>query len=93
MTIFVTELSDLFKIGLGMVSAFFVYHYGGYQEAPYLNWPLLPRHIVPSSSLFAIISIVVITGTGNAVNLPDGMDDLTSGCAAIGLATVKLRRV
>ncbi len=73
----------LFQIGLGMVLAIFVYHYGGYQEAHYLNWPLLPRDIVLPASLFAIIAIVVITGTSNAVNLTDGMDGLASGCVAI----------
>lgn len=36
-----------------------------------------------SVPLFVIVTIVVIAGTSNAVNLTDGMDGLASGCVAL----------
>ncbi len=73
----------VFQIGLGVLLALFIYYHGKYDQAHYLNWPFLPRDIVLPTWLFAIISVVVITGTSNAVNLTDGMDGLASGCMAI----------
>ena len=73
----------VFQIGLGMLMALFIYYHGKYNQAHYLNWPLLPRNIVLPTYLFAIITVVVITGSSNAVNLTDGMDGLASGCVAI----------
>ncbi len=73
----------LFQVGLGVLLAIFIYYHGKYAAAHYLNWPLLPSHWVLPTYLFALIAVVVITGTSNAVNLTDGMDGLASGCMAI----------
>jgi phospho-N-acetylmuramoyl-pentapeptide-transferase len=48
-----------------------------------LNWPFLPDTIVLAQWLFWGLTVVVITGSSNAVNLTDGMDGLASGCMAI----------
>ncbi len=43
-----------------------------------------PYHgVILSTPLFAIIAILVIAGTSNAVNLTDGMDGLASGCVVM----------
>ena len=39
--------------------------------------------VVLSTPAFAIITIIVIAGTSNAVNLTDGMDGLASGCVVL----------
>jgi phospho-N-acetylmuramoyl-pentapeptide-transferase len=68
---------------------------------PLLNsweWDPQARQYVPSSDLivlapwaFVLLSIFIITGFSNAVNLTDGMDGLASGVTAIcGLAFVIL---
>jgi len=81
----------LFQIGLGLILAFFVYHYGrqnvppGVDTAPYkqLMVPFYKHGLQLSLLAFTIITVVVITGTSNAVNLTDGMDGLASGCVAL----------
>ncbi len=73
----------LFQIGLGMLLALFIYYHGTYDQAHYLNWPLLSRNIILPTWLFAIIAVLVIAGTSNAVNFTDGMDGLAAGCMAI----------
>lgn len=73
----------VFQVGLGVLLAVFIYNHGNYNQAHYLNWPFLPRDLVLAPPLFAVITVVVITGTSNAVNLTDGMDGLASGCMAI----------
>ena len=47
-----------------------------------LNWPFF-RDLTLPAWLFAIITLVTITGSSNAVNLTDGMDGLASGCMVI----------
>jgi phospho-N-acetylmuramoyl-pentapeptide-transferase len=51
-------------------------------EGQELNWPFM-RNIVLPVWLFAMLTIVVITGTSNAVNLTDGMDGLAGGCMVV----------
>jgi phospho-N-acetylmuramoyl-pentapeptide-transferase len=51
-------------------------------DAHKLNWPFM-RDLTLAPAIFAILTIVVITGTSNAVNLTDGMDGLASGCMVI----------
>lgn len=80
----------LFQIGLGVLLAVFIYKYGNYPALPEggpppalkLNWPLL-RDVALPAWLFAALTVVVITGSSNAVNLTDGMDGLAAGCMAI----------
>jgi len=45
--------------------------------------PFYKPGLVLGAFAFMAISVVVITGTSNAVNLTDGMDGLASGCVAI----------
>ena len=83
----------LFQVGLGILLAVFIYWHperqvgGGAADttefAHRLNWPFFPTSIVLSWWLFAILTVVVITGSSNAVNLTDGMDGLAAGCMAI----------
>lgn len=77
----------VFQIGLGVLLAIFIYHHGtGTTAAGHgghlLNWPFLRDYTLPAS-IFAVLTVVVITGTSNAVNLTDGMDGLAGGCMAI----------
>ena len=51
-------------------------------QAHRLNWPFM-RNIVLPVWLFAVLTIIVITGTSNAVNLTDGMDGLAGGCMVV----------
>ncbi len=85
----------LFQLALGAVLAVFIYRYGRHNLLPgdpsYFNVLILPfikgdpslnwgfKLAMP---LFVIITIIVITGTSNAVNLTDGLDGLASGCVA-----------
>lgn len=39
--------------------------------------------VILSTPVFALIAVVVIAGTSNAVNLTDGMDGLASGCMVL----------
>jgi len=48
-----------------------------------LDIPFYKHGIVLSTSAFALITVIVIAGTSNAVNLTDGMDGLASGCVVI----------
>jgi phospho-N-acetylmuramoyl-pentapeptide-transferase len=77
---------------LGVLLAIFIYHYpanaGGRVEtvlnnARSLNWPFLPMSLVLPAWIFAALTVVVITGSSNAVNLTDGMDGLAAGCMTI----------
>jgi len=81
----------VFQVGLGVVLAYYVFKHGSN------NWPS-PDEVGPFRQLtipfykpgvslafwaFTVITVVVITGTSNAVNLTDGMDGLASGCMAL----------
>jgi phospho-N-acetylmuramoyl-pentapeptide-transferase len=64
-----------------VIIAFFAFGYGKNIEQthqlflPFYKWPINLNPIV-----FAAVTVVVMTGTSNAVNLTDGMDGLSSGC-------------
>lgn len=45
--------------------------------------PFLSDWIPVATPVFVIITVIVITGTSNAVNLTDGMDGLASGCMVL----------
>ncbi|HVP09835.1 MAG TPA: phospho-N-acetylmuramoyl-pentapeptide-transferase [Phycisphaerae bacterium] len=81
----------LFQIGLGVVLAFFIYSRGeqtfeGSGETDYYRILTLPffkgEFLLPKLAFF-VITVLVVTGTSNAVNLTDGMDGLASGCVAM----------
>jgi phospho-N-acetylmuramoyl-pentapeptide-transferase len=86
----------LFQIGLAVVLGAFVWSYGkgAIQLPPTVDFPQagqamplsLPfwKHpIALSLAAFMCVSILVIAGTSNAVNLADGMDGLASGSMAL----------
>ncbi len=96
----------IFQIGLGVLLAVFIYRHpermpGAGMDAAVtpnhahsLNWPFLPTDLVLPAWLFAVLTVVVITGSSNAVNLTDGMDGLAAGCMAIvGFAFMALTYV
>ncbi|HKQ47508.1 MAG TPA: phospho-N-acetylmuramoyl-pentapeptide-transferase [Phycisphaerae bacterium] len=84
----------LFQIALGVMLAYCVYRRGeetfaGFEHQHYriLTLPFFKGEqshgLLLSLSLFYVITVLVVTGTSNAVNLTDGMDGLASGCVAI----------
>ncbi|MFQ5591023.1 MAG: phospho-N-acetylmuramoyl-pentapeptide-transferase [Phycisphaerae bacterium] len=87
----------LFQIGLGVILGFYIYTHGRTNFAvtsPYVDGETLPTYrilAVPfykaglqlGAAAFMIVTVVVMAGTSNAVNLTDGMDGLASGCVAI----------
>lgn len=83
----------VFQVGLGVLLAVFIYRHpempgagvemSAQQHAHQLNWPFLPNWIVLPAWLFALLTVIVITGSSNAVNLTDGMDGLAAGCMVI----------
>jgi len=83
----------VFQVGLGVVLAIFIYKHNSADAAHLLNWPFV-RNIALPSAVFAVLTVIVITGTSNAVNLTDGMDGLAAGCMAIvGFAFLALTYV
>lgn len=86
----------LFQIGLGVLLGYFVYAFGrtnfaviGPVSVPQqieayrvLAVPFYKPGILLGAFAFMAISVLVIAGTSNAVNLTDGMDGLASGCVA-----------
>ncbi len=84
----------LFQVGLGVVIGWFVFDYGAenYAVAPIRNEvPAYSILAVPfykpgfqlGATAFMLVTVLVMTGTSNAVNLTDGMDGLASGCVAL----------
>lgn len=89
----------VFQVALGVLLALFIYRYGetNLREArwgedltahvsAYYNVLILPftkQTLTLSAWAFVPITIIVIAGTSNAVNLTDGMDGLASGCMAL----------
>jgi phospho-N-acetylmuramoyl-pentapeptide-transferase len=85
----------VFQVGLGVLLAIFIYHFPtkvgpevsavpvNASSAHSLNWPFVPASVVLPAWIFAVLTVLVITGSSNAVNLTDGMDGLAAGCMAI----------
>jgi phospho-N-acetylmuramoyl-pentapeptide-transferase len=84
----------LFQLGLGVLLALFVYYHPTHpglqgavaeqiKDAHKLNWPFLREVVLQPWWVFAVLTVVVITGSSNAVNLTDGMDGLAAGCMTI----------
>ncbi|GMU21015.1 MAG: phospho-N-acetylmuramoyl-pentapeptide-transferase [Phycisphaerae bacterium] len=82
----------LFQIGLGVLLGIFVYkwgeqntvHLGGEVDTfRILSVPFYKHGITLSLPAFWVITVLVTTGTSNAVNLTDGMDGLAAGCMAL----------
>jgi phospho-N-acetylmuramoyl-pentapeptide-transferase len=84
----------LFQIALGVVLAVFIYKRGaatfadtGLETYRVLILPFVKGDkgfgILLPLSAFYVITVLVVTGWSNAVNLTDGMDGLASGCTAL----------
>jgi len=87
----------LFQIGLGVVLGYYIYSHGQSNYA--ILSPLVEEGYVPAYDilsvpfykaglhlgpvLFMVVTVLVMTGTSNAVNLTDGMDGLATGCVAM----------
>jgi phospho-N-acetylmuramoyl-pentapeptide-transferase len=87
----------LFQIGLGVVLGFYIYNHARSNVAvlsPPVAAETLPTYNILSvpfykpglqlgTFTFMVLTVLVMTGTSNAVNLTDGMDGLASGCVAL----------
>lgn len=84
----------LFQIGLGVVLGYFIYDFGARNHAvaplrdpapaySVLSVPFYKPGLQLGAGVFMVVTVLVMTGTSNAVNLTDGMDGLASGCVAI----------
>lgn len=87
----------LFQLGLGVVLGFYIYNHGRSNfavlsslvepgELPayrILSVPFYKAGLQLGTLAFMILTVLVMTGTSNAVNLTDGMDGLASGCVAM----------
>lgn len=87
----------LFQIGLGVVLGAYVYTHGRdnlavvfpVDDAPQipsyriLSVPFYKTGLQLSAFAFIVLTVLVMTGTSNAVNFTDGMDGLASGCIAM----------
>jgi len=85
----------LFQVGLGVMLAFFIYQYGNRNlepgETAFFNQIMIPFYkgdpvthgVTVSVPVFMIVTVLVVTGTSNAVNLTDGMDGLAAGCVTM----------
>ena len=87
----------LFQVGLGLLLGYFIFKHGQSNFA--VLSPLVESGTVPafkilsvpfyktglqlSTFMFMMVTVLVMTGTSNAVNLTDGMDGLASGCVAM----------
>lgn len=86
----------LFQIGLGVLLGYFIYRHG-LQNAAFmarslgeelesfrlLTVPFYKHGFTLGIPAFLIVTVLVVAGTSNAVNLTDGMDGLASGCMAL----------
>ncbi len=87
----------LFQIGLGVVLGAYIYMHGRDNltvvlpvgDAPQipsyriLSVPFYKSGLQLSALTFIVLTVLVMTGTSNAVNFTDGMDGLASGCIAM----------
>ncbi len=87
----------LFQIGLGVVLGYYIYRHGQNNfalvagavepaEIPaykILGVPFYKPGLALGAMSFMALTVLVMTGTSNAVNLTDGMDGLASGCVAL----------
>ena len=80
----------LFQIGLAVVLSYFLYQLGADIQLPEqpadgrpkgiaLNLPFYKFPIPLAFWAFALVTVIVVAGTSNAVNLTDGMDGLAIG--------------
>jgi len=77
----------LFQIGLSIILGHFTYSYaGGPGPSRNLYFPFFKDIQIPlTEGWFVFITVLVLTGSSNAVNLTDGLDGLAAG--SMGLAS------
>lgn len=92
----------VFQLGLGLLIGWFAYNHGNARAnapdlAHVLNLPFQrtyepgaadvnPSLFYFSRAVFVVVTMLMITGLSNAVNITDGMDGLASGiCAFVGV--------
>ena len=75
----------VFQIGLGVLLAGFLYSvdFARTPDGQRLWLPFYKKSFELGVISFTIMTVLVITGSSNAVNLTDGMDGLATGCMAI----------
>ena len=87
----------LFQIGLAVVLGGYIFRYGSSNYAvlsslvepgelpayKILSVPFYKPGLQLGALAFMVVTVLVMTGTSNAVNLTDGMDGLASGCVAL----------
>lgn len=87
----------LFQIGLGVLLGFYIYKFGQGNFAVLsslvepgtvetyriLSVPFYKSGLQLGTFTFMVVTVIVMSGTSNAVNLTDGMDGLASGCVAM----------
>ena len=81
----------LFQMALGLLLAYFVYSYGAQNVPPDTASPPYRQLMVPfykpgvalTLFSFTVITVIVLAGSSNAVNLTDGMDGLAAGCMGL----------
>ena len=87
----------LFQVGLAVVLGYYIFRHGqnnfvtiGHlvemSEQPAYKVLMVPFYkpgLVLGTLAFMFITVLVMTGTSNAVNLTDGMDGLASGCVSV----------
>ncbi len=79
----------LFQFGGAVLIAMFLYSDFAKIEDAKMFWLPFYKHGIPLAQwMFAIIVVLYISATSNAVNLTDGMDGLASGCIGIVAATL-----
>ncbi len=78
----------VFQLGLGMILTYYIFEHGlsnigvMTNDGPFhhLTIPFFKAGLSLPFWAFAVIGVLVITFTSNAVNLTDGMDGLAGGC-------------
>ena len=79
----------VFQFGGAVLIAHFLYSDFANLEDAKMLWLPFYKHPIPLAGwAFAIISVLYISATSNAVNLTDGMDGLASGCIGIAAAVL-----
>jgi phospho-N-acetylmuramoyl-pentapeptide-transferase len=74
----------LFQFGGALLIGYFLYSDFRYLEDARRLWLPFYKYGIPLAPwMFAILSILYISATSNAVNLTDGMDGLASGCLGV----------
>lgn len=80
----------LFQIALGVMLGYFIYGRvpDGFRivdgtATQVLVLPFVKEPLLLSIPAFMVMTVLVVAGTSNAVNLTDGLDGLASGCVAL----------